>query len=124
MNAASTLSLARQQHKAGNLGPAETLCRQALAADPNNVDSLFLLGAVCHQLGRLDEAVSHYREAVRLKPDFAEAFTNLSHVLAAAGPAGRTDRLLSARSTAQLSCAAGEVPAYQSSPASDTAKCR
>jgi hypothetical protein len=34
-------------------------------------------------MGRLDEAIYHLQEAVRLKPDFAAAQTNLRAALAA-----------------------------------------
>jgi tetratricopeptide (TPR) repeat protein len=33
------------------------------------------------RLGRLDEAVTHYRRALQLSPDFAEAHNNLGHAL-------------------------------------------
>jgi tetratricopeptide (TPR) repeat protein len=37
--------------------------------------------------GRLEEAIAHYEEAVRLKPDYAEAHSNLGNAL---GSLGRT----------------------------------
>src|SRR4030095_9843551 len=38
--------------------------------------------AALAQLGRYSEAVSHYREAIRLNPDFAELYNNLAWILA------------------------------------------
>ena len=35
--------------------------------------------------GKMDQAVAHYAEALRLKPDFAEAHNNLGLALAAQG---------------------------------------
>jgi tetratricopeptide (TPR) repeat protein len=35
--------------------------------------------------GRLDEAVKHYQEAVRLTPDYVEARCNLGHAYGAQG---------------------------------------
>ena len=35
--------------------------------------------------GRLEEAIAHYAEAIRLKPDFAEAYCNLGNALNSAG---------------------------------------
>jgi Flp pilus assembly protein TadD len=37
------------------------------------------------QRGRLSEAVPHFQEALRLKPDFENAKVNLTRVLAALG---------------------------------------
>ena len=42
--------------------------------------------------GKLDEAIAEYREAMRLKPDLAEAHTNLGIALLRPGEAGRGDR--------------------------------
>ncbi len=35
------------------------------------------LGLILREGGRLEEAISHYPEAVRIKPDFAGAHNNL-----------------------------------------------
>jgi Flp pilus assembly protein TadD len=41
------------------------------------------LGVALGRLGRLDAAVPHFEEALRLKPDFADARVNLARVQAA-----------------------------------------
>jgi Flp pilus assembly protein TadD len=43
------------------------------------------LGVALGRVGRLDESVPHFREAVRLKPDFENAKVNLHRVLVALG---------------------------------------
>ncbi len=40
------------------------------------------LGAALGNLGRTEEAIGHYREALRLLPNSAEAHNNLGHALA------------------------------------------
>ena len=47
--------------------------------------------------GHLDDAIAHYREAVRLRPDFAEAHSNLGVALADQGQGRRRDRAVPAR---------------------------
>ena len=46
----------------------------------------------CERQGKLDEAVAAYREAIRLKPDHAEAHDNLGIALQRPGEAGRGGR--------------------------------
>jgi len=41
----------------------------------------FNLGYVLRRQGRLDDAMGEYRAAIRLNPDFAEAFSNLGEIL-------------------------------------------
>ncbi len=122
MTPVNTLSLARQQQQAGNLGQAESLCRQVLDAEAKNVEALYLLGVVCHHQGRLDEAVTSYREAIRLKPDFAEAFTDLSHVLAALGRQEESIACYQQGLLLNYQHATGELPAAPSLPTSETAE--
>jgi len=44
-----------------------------------------ILGAVNADLGRLDQAVASYSKALRIKPDYAEAYGNLGNALIALG---------------------------------------
>ena len=73
-------ALAGVQARAGDWRAAkETLAvvvkkRKALAAHFN------LLGLACQQLGELDEATSAFRNAVRLGPDYADAWLSLGTV--------------------------------------------
>ena len=78
---AEALAQAKAHQLAGDSRNAEQCCRRALAVDPGNVEALFLLGAACHGLGRLDEAAASLAQALRQKPDYAEAHHQLGQVL-------------------------------------------
>ena len=39
------------------------------------------LGVTSAQLGRVQEAIGHWRQALQIKPDYAEAHYNLGYVL-------------------------------------------
>jgi tetratricopeptide (TPR) repeat protein len=45
------------------------------------------LGVALIETGKVDEAMAHYREAVTLNPQFAEAYNNLAEALAGRGSA-------------------------------------
>lgn len=47
------------------------------AAFPDESFIKVLRGNICYSRGKLDEAVEHYREAVRIKPDFGNAYYKL-----------------------------------------------
>ena len=50
---------------------------QGPMASQMNADAEYNLGEQLHNEGKLDEAESHYRNAVRQRPDFLEAWVNL-----------------------------------------------
>ncbi len=54
-----------------------TLGFHAVAAGPTSPKIHYNLGLALSQAGRYDEAVPHYRDALRLKPDHAKAHNNL-----------------------------------------------
>jgi protein O-mannosyl-transferase len=59
-----------------------SLWQQALAADPANYRAHAAVGALLTDMpGRMDEAIAHLNEAVRLQPAFAEAQQNLGLAL-------------------------------------------
>ncbi len=62
-------------------GPAEDLCRQALALDPTHADSLHLLGLVHGETNRLDLAVDLIASAIRCNPNNHEYFLHLGELL-------------------------------------------
>ncbi len=51
-----------------------------LALVPNFPDAHNNLGITLSDLGRLDEAVSHFERALALKPDLVRAHNNLGNV--------------------------------------------
>lgn len=65
----------------GALERAEQLARQLVDSDAGNADLWCLLGVVCRARGKLDDAVAHQRQALRLRPDFLEALNNLGNAL-------------------------------------------
>ncbi len=89
------LSRANQHWNAGQLGPAEQLCQQVLAAWPGQPDALHLLGLMAHGLGNLDLAIQHVRAACQAPRAPALYFSNLAEMcrqrglLAEAETAGR-----------------------------------
>ena len=86
---AQALELAARHSHAGRLAMAEQLCRQILQVDARNVGALHLLGILALQVGRNDLAIEYFSQTLQLKPDFAEAHSNLGMVLARQGSCRR-----------------------------------
>ena len=59
-----TLIQARRLHQAGHLGEAELLYGEILQAEPEHGEALFLLGTLCGQQSRFEEALGHFRLAL------------------------------------------------------------
>ena len=74
-----------QHHRAGRLAEAESAYRAILAADPDNIDALHLLGVVAHQGGRQEQAAELITRSLSLNAGNAAAHSNLGVVLAAQG---------------------------------------
>jgi predicted O-linked N-acetylglucosamine transferase (SPINDLY family) len=68
-------------HEAGRLVEAEALYRRILARDGEHVDSMHLLGVLCRCVGRRGIAVELITHAIRRRPDFAAAYSNLGNAL-------------------------------------------
>jgi tetratricopeptide (TPR) repeat protein len=83
----ATLQTAVRRHHAGELEPAEALYRQVLAADPDNFDSLRLLGLIAAQGGRNAEAADLIGRAVAVNAGVAETHNHLGVVLQRLGRA-------------------------------------
>lgn len=56
---------------------AQTLNRQILKTDPENVDALSRLGRVCFELGKLEQAKKYYNQALKVDPYNPIALKNL-----------------------------------------------
>jgi choline-sulfatase len=62
--------------------------KQHLRADKDLATANFNLAFALRELGRNDEAIAHYEEAVRIKPDYVEAHNSLGLALVHAGRVG------------------------------------
>jgi predicted O-linked N-acetylglucosamine transferase (SPINDLY family) len=81
----ATIQTAVQHQQAGRLAEAERVCRQALAASPDNPDALHLLGVLTGQAGRVDAAVEYIGRAIRFSPSTAQYHDSLGKILAGGG---------------------------------------
>jgi len=68
-------------HQAGRLPDAAAIYRQVLLQNPNHVEALHLLGLIAGQYGNDDQAIDLIGRAIRLKPDLANAHSNLGNSL-------------------------------------------
>jgi tetratricopeptide (TPR) repeat protein len=73
------------RHQLGYWQNSETLFRHALAVTENNFLAHGLLGAALGMRGQTDEAIRHCEEAIRIKPEYAEAHSNLGDALVSKG---------------------------------------
>jgi tetratricopeptide (TPR) repeat protein len=64
---------------------SKTLWEHAVEATPTNYFAHGSLGYVLWKGGKADEAIPHYTESLRLRPDFPEAHNNLGVALAGQG---------------------------------------
>src|ERR1019366_2993715 len=82
--AAAALALGSRNY-AGVFRDDETFWAYAAARNPEAWIAHSNLGLAIYRRGLVPEAVSHYREALRLKPDFDAAHVNLGNALARSG---------------------------------------
>ncbi|NKB50579.1 MAG: tetratricopeptide repeat protein [Alphaproteobacteria bacterium] len=68
--------------KRDNLFGGVAAIEKALALDPNNPEAHQNLGVALSRIGRFDEAIAHWREAVALNPSSGESYQYLSEVKA------------------------------------------
>ncbi len=78
---ASDLDRAAALHRAGRLDEAENLYRAVLGQQPLQFDALYLLGLLCAQSRRLEEAIDLLGKAVEVRPYHGDALNNLAVVL-------------------------------------------
>jgi tetratricopeptide (TPR) repeat protein len=78
---AEALMVAQQRQQLGDSNQAESIYRQILQVDPANVEALFLLGTLCHQLQKRQEAAFRLEQAVLLRPQEAAIHNALGLVL-------------------------------------------
>lgn len=80
-----SVSVAWKYHREGNSRRAEQIARQLRRSEPENAEVYFLLGAICLDGCRGEEAAEYFRAAIKLRDDFAEAHNNLGNALVTMG---------------------------------------
>jgi protein O-GlcNAc transferase len=85
MTIQEAFELALQRHRVGRLADAEGIYRQILAAQPNHVEALHMLGVIAHQMGRNDLAIGWIQRAILLDPHKPLAHSNLGEAFRALG---------------------------------------
>lgn len=73
------------QHRAGEIGVAESHYRRVVKLAPRHADAWHLLGVLALQQQRPALAVKHLRAAIEARPDFGQAWNNLALALKAQG---------------------------------------
>ncbi|KAG5553327.1 hypothetical protein RHGRI_011257 [Rhododendron griersonianum] len=73
------LALAHQNYKAGNYKQALEHSNAVYERNPRRTDNLLLSGAIYYQeKGNIDLAIRYYLFAIELRPNFADAWSNLA----------------------------------------------
>jgi len=70
-----------------NFEEALQLHRRLIDLGDRSPDLYYNVALICHQHGKLQEAVTHYELAIKENPGFAEALLNLGHALMSLGRA-------------------------------------
>ncbi len=83
MSVDQAINLALQHQSAGDLEKAQSIYQQILKAVPNQPAALHFLGVLAHQVGESNIAVDFISKALAVKPDYAEAHSNLGSALQA-----------------------------------------
>jgi membrane associated rhomboid family serine protease len=78
----------------GNFGQAIPGLKQALEHDPDSAETRYLLGVAYIGAHQPDAGLASFQEALRLKPDFAEAEGGLSLAYQAKGMYGEADEAM------------------------------
>ncbi len=84
-NYKNMLQEALKLHQTGNLTDASVLYKKILEEQPDNVDTISLLGTLNLQAGNLDAACLLLKKSIELKPDNAIAHNNLGSVFQSSG---------------------------------------
>jgi tetratricopeptide (TPR) repeat protein len=85
MSSNARLNAGIQHHRAGRLAEAEAVYREVLRQQPDNADALHVSGVLAGQRGEIDRGIELLRRAVKVNPQFAEAWRNLGALLSEKG---------------------------------------
>jgi tetratricopeptide (TPR) repeat protein len=69
----------------GDFERASQYFERYAAASPDDANPVDSMGELCFRMGRLDEAVARYRQALELNPDFYYAYWEIAYVSALKG---------------------------------------
>lgn len=61
----------------GQLALAKKTCQTILKVSPQNYECLNNIGNICKDMGNINDALKYYEEAIKIKPDYSEAISNL-----------------------------------------------
>ncbi|CAK9000472.1 Probable UDP-N-acetylglucosamine--peptide N-acetylglucosaminyltransferase SEC (Protein SECRET AGENT) [Durusdinium trenchii] len=76
-----TVAYAKRQYHAGNLREALNSCEQVYDQDTTRKDNLLLMGAIHYRMRNFSESIFYNQQAIRVDPNFAEAYGNLGNGL-------------------------------------------
>lgn len=92
---AELISSATTLLESGDLGAAEALLEDSLAAEPNNPAALHKLGFALLGQERYDEAIEVFNQELAVDPDFPDAWLGLALALAGSNRRGEALEALS-----------------------------
>jgi tetratricopeptide (TPR) repeat protein len=72
------LNRGREHYEAGDYERAEECLRQVAADQFEFADVYDMLGVICHQQGKLEDAAEMFQHALRINPSYTEAALNLA----------------------------------------------
>ncbi|MFC1676782.1 tetratricopeptide repeat protein [Planctomycetota bacterium] len=88
----SIIQTAFEHYQSGRVVQAEELFGQVLESEPNHAGVLHLLGVIAHDkadhdtaVDLLGRAIENYSQAIKHKPDYAEAYNNIAAALQGQG---------------------------------------
>jgi len=99
-NSSTLLSLLGTAYaRVGDAKSAKSQYEAALTADARNVDAMIGLGDIAAKGGKPEEAIGHYRKALKIEPANAIASNNLAWILAEQGKSLDEARILAQAAT-------------------------
>ncbi|MHB8474377.1 MAG: O-linked N-acetylglucosamine transferase, SPINDLY family protein [Gammaproteobacteria bacterium] len=81
LNIDQVLQSGMQHHQAGRFQQAESIYRQVLELEPENVSALHMLGVLMYHMGRPALAIESITRAIQIDPACADAHNHLGNIL-------------------------------------------